>query len=567
MKSKNVLGKKRKRTQQTKNDDPKTIEILTINELHEKAKKLFNEKKYDNYEELEKNVINIYDLDEEINLEYLKLLNSHYKKNKSKIDSDNSGLSDKIANNFYNYIFTLKLEDRLEIYTSYDYFKENEIFHEDEKYFHNTSTKHLFHEMISKIIKLDEINDPSEKFIQILDSYSFPAARKKKIPSIFGNEEFRYVIYIMRIDFIFNLIKKRKTFSENKIEFIRQIISSISTFKYYLLLDVNQYDEEYIRYIIFCIESIFLYCNDINKLKTIIDNNLSLCSAFLYEEIKEKKDKLKLIEDCIINDNFNLDTIDFNTEIKIKYLDKIYQFKVSDYYFSYCRVKKDVINIIINNRNHSFSYYLENNRILEDELLLNKYDNYYKKILNSQINKEYIRKLEGIDKYNFVFDEEKFLDEIKVQYAMMPMKELSGLTNKDFYTVYINNNLDKSEDVILLAQLGGRMVVKLHEIVNHIYRVIIHANDKDIPLDTPLKIYKDKKTNSRKKLKDLNDAGDKYEVMLFGDKLNKFYFSAILFLFNEKNWNNLDISKFSKAFKKHNVFQKNMKILQNKLVK
>ena len=77
-KNESSLNKKRKRT----NSKSKTIQIRTIKELHDYSKFLFLTGKYNNYDALERNVIKIYDLDEEINEKYLLLLLEYYKKNK-----------------------------------------------------------------------------------------------------------------------------------------------------------------------------------------------------------------------------------------------------------------------------------------------------------------------------------------------------------------------------------------------------------------------------------------------------------------------------------------------------
>lgn len=206
----------------------------------------------------------IYDIDETINFEYLKLLNAHYKKNKDEIDSDTMGLSDEIANNFYTYIFTLDFKDRMEIYKISPFFGKNEIFEKEERYFFKAPMKNVFRQMINEILQLEDEEKPHEKYNEIIYNYGIPTQKKKNlIFAVFGNEEYRYTNYITHIGSIINLIPDSGK-NENINEYIQQIIIAICTFKDYLLLDENEYQEENIRYIIFCIESIFSYSKNLN---------------------------------------------------------------------------------------------------------------------------------------------------------------------------------------------------------------------------------------------------------------------------------------------------------------
>ena len=563
MSSQNYLNRKRKSPINDLNTKEIKYEINTVQELHDLAKNRFKKKVYNDYEKLEKDVINIYDIDETINFEYLKLLNAHYKKNKDEIDSDTMGLSDEIANNFYTYIFTLDFKDRMEIYKISPFFGENEIFEKEERYFFKAPMKNVFRQMINEILQLEDEEKPQEKYNEIIDNYGIPKQKKKNlIPAIFGNEEYRYTNYITHIGSILNLIPDSEK-NENINEYIQQIIIAICTFKDYLLLDENEYQEENIRYIIFCIESIFSYSKNLNILKKNINSNLYKYAKFLFETIDIKREKLKKISKYIKNKDFKLDEIDNDTEIIIEYNQKKYKFKVSDHYFSFCNSKYNIIDTIINKENLSFSYFQIHNGILDDKLMEKKYNDYFKKILNSEINKSYIRNLEGINKYKYIFKEEKFVNEVKINYIIFPLEELSGLTSKDFYTVYLNNNLDKSDIEKILPQLGGKLIVKLHEIVNHIYRLIIHINDINIPLDTPTKIFIKDKWND--KTTHLKDGGDKYEAIIFGKKIKKFYLSGMYFIFDENNWNNKDILKFSRNFKAQNSLEKNVDSLKRKL--
>lgn len=566
MKKKSILRQKRKRSNSSDKANLKLIQIHTIQELHENALKLFYEKKYEGFQGLEKNIISIYDLDENINYEYLTLLNSYYLDNKEAIDKDEKGLSDKIAKNFYTYIFTLNYDDRLKIYDIYQFFKHNEIFENDEKYFYKDKMKFVFRELINKLIQLENFDEPYKSYNDIIAEYSIPETKNKNlIPAIFGNEEYRYTTYIIIIGSVINSSKISHRDEGTKKELIKQYIKSLSLFKDYFSLEIDKYDEEFIRYILFCIITVFTYSKTIITLKEKITNNLRKCSLFLYESISKKKEKLKLIKDYIQNKNFDLDKINADTIIEILYKTNTYTFKISDLYFCDCNDKWEILDTISENVKHTFSYYQRENRILDDIYLENKYNEYFQKILASEINEEYIKQLKLMERYEYAFKEEKFIKEIKIKYAMLPIEELSGITVKNFYTVYINNNLNNLEVEKMLLQLGAKLIVKLHEFVNHIYRVIMHVNNIKIPLDTPKKIFKNDNMNDKRNLQSLKDGGDKYEVILFGNKLDKFYYSCIFFIFDEDNWHIKNISKFSESFQNNNLLEKKVKILQEKL--
>ena len=501
-KNESSLNKKRKRT----NSKSKTIQIRTIKELHDYSKFLFLTGKYNNYDALERNVIKIYDLDEEINEKYLLLLLEYYKKNKEVIDKDTkNNLSNKIANNFYTYIFTISYKSRIKIYNNNNFFKKGEIFENEEKFFYTNSMKYVFSELIKQLLLLENSKNHHDDYKKIIDNYQIPKAKRKRlIPSNFGNEEYRYTIYITHITSLIDLNKNFK--EQHKDEYVEFIIIALVTFKNYLLLDAEYYKEECIEYIIFCIESIILYSKNMDIMKANILENLSKCAAFLFETIDKKKKKLALIEENIVNKNFDIEKINYNTQIEIVYMNNTYTFKVSDFFFSGLKNRKAILECIKTNKNHSFSYYQNNKKILDSEELETHYDNYFKAILTSNINKNYINELEGIGEYNFILNEEKFLNEINLSYVIMPINTLSGLTSKNFYTVYISNSIDYCHVEKILPQLGGKLVTKLHEIINHIYRLIIHINDYEIPFDTPPKIFKKDALNNKENIKPLKDG-------------------------------------------------------------
>ena len=182
--------------------------------------------------------------------------------------------------------------------------------------------KDIFHELINELIQLESTDEPYNQYNNIIIKYSIPETKNiNLIPAIFGNEEYRYTTYIALIGSIINSSKisasNEETKNELKNELTEQYIKSLVLFKDYFIMEPDKYDEEYIRYILFCINTVFLYSKNLITLIETIDNNLRNCSLFLYEPISKKKEKLKLIKDYIKNTNFDLDTISENSVIEL----------------------------------------------------------------------------------------------------------------------------------------------------------------------------------------------------------------------------------------------------------
>ena len=114
----NHISKKRKKDKSKRELNKKKLNIKSISELHDEARKKFNELeniKNINYKTILENVLNIYDLDENINEIFLKQLQKYYLDNKYIVDNSNN-LSDTIAKLFFKFIFTLSHEKRIEIF-------------------------------------------------------------------------------------------------------------------------------------------------------------------------------------------------------------------------------------------------------------------------------------------------------------------------------------------------------------------------------------------------------------------------------------------------------------------
>ena len=182
--SKNIL----KIPLKTSLKETNSINLSTIEEIHKSAKIKFNEIKHDKnltYEKILDEVINIYDLDEDINLCFLEKLNQHYKDKKKEIDESTNGQSDDISKLFFKFVFSIKFEKRKKILEDFQYFGENEIFTEkDEKYFYNVSIDVIFRKLIKDLLDLSStIKSPNtkmtpeiylEKLDVIFEKYPFP---------------------------------------------------------------------------------------------------------------------------------------------------------------------------------------------------------------------------------------------------------------------------------------------------------------------------------------------------------------------------------------------------------
>ena len=203
----------------------------------------------------------------------------------------------------------------------------------------------------------------------------------------------------------------------------------------------------------------------------------------------------------------------------------------------------------------SFEYLKQKNFPLFDNLDLNNdFKLYTKKIMQSNLMTEYINNINKIPEIEIsIFSREEIMNEIdsNTMWVLFPLDNIKGITERETYTIFLNSYFKENEDEKLVIEDSSKVITKTHEDANHILRLILTTNNINIEQTTPPNgnIYKNISYN--KLTKNYRDAGDKWEVLLFGDKISKIYMMGSLMVLDIDNFN-LGINDFTKKFKKMN---------------
>lgn len=544
----------------------------TIEELHSLALANFNKiKKEKNvtYIRILKEVIKYYDLDEEINAYFLDKLYEYYINNKKKIDNSKDGKSDEVVKYFYKFIFTLGKDKRQTIYNKFNFFDKNEIFTEDDKRFiYKDSMKITFEKFINELLKISlTINNKltekkSEEYsielANLYSKYQFPVF-SLKIPLKYGNEDLIYIEFILRLQKIFctkETNNKKNIFSKYD---IKNKFMALNYFSEYFSL--KEYDISSIQYIIFSIYVFFRFYNEeIYALSTHINFQFFICSRFIYQNFEEKKKYIKEIKEYIQND-FDLESINENylekNLLRIKYNNKEILVNANNCYF--LGNKEIYMEDLINKKNYNFLYLKKKNFPLfyDNDELNNDFNSYIKLILQSNLTFEYTKSFKNIPKLNESIFSDKIFNEIKenTMWVRFPIKNVQGLTDREIYNIYLNNDIVDIEDLQFSTNISSKIITNVHEDSNHVLRLILSINNTKITKTTPKigDIFRLKKYNDISKLYD--DQGDIWEHIIFGHKLHKIYIMGSLLILDSDNFK-LNLNEFQKVFYTNNIKQK-----------
>ena len=545
------------------------LNLNTVEKLHNLALTKFNQLKNKNdlsYKTILDEILNkLYDLDETINEFFLEKLREYYEENKINIDKEKDGKSDEIASLFFKYIFTLKSEKRKKISKDYYFFKENELFLEDDKiYFYGGSLEDVFRKFVKELLKISStVESESSKFseekyrddlIELYSNYRFPNS-SYKIPIKFGNKELMYLHFIIELQTIL-CVEDEGSYKKKFIQFdFSKRLLAFNFFKDYF--ESGVYDILSIQYIIFSIKTIFLFWEcDIDLIEENIKNKMFACSRFLYQKIEEKKQYLKELK-IYIQNMINIDEIDenyLNNNILIfKNNEKEIKINGNNCYF--LGNKTSYINDLFNDNVYSFEYL----RSLKFPLFMDKYLNddfntVVKEFLQSNLTNEYINSLQKIPKFNETVFTDEIIEEINnnTLWVKFPVKQVQGLSDINTYTIYLNNSFNDSDKNKFSCFLSSKIITKVHEDSNHILRLLLAINNYEISKISPKKcqnIYKYYSYNQL--MTKYEDQGDLWEHILFGEKLSKFFIMGSLCILNINNFK-LKIKEFKTLFQKRN---------------
>ena len=549
--------------------EEQTLKIYTIKKLHSLALEKYNKLKKIkdiNYKIILDEILNkLYDLDEEINEFFLMRLRQYYIENKKEIDNGDKGESDNIASLFFKYIFTLSSEKRKRINVLYNFFKENELFFKsDMKYFREESFENVFKIFIKNVMeiaKTTESDSPKiseeeyrDRLGKLYENYEFPEA-SYKIPTKYGNKELIYINFILQFKTI--LCIQNKGYYEDK--FFRFNLAmrllALTFFKEYF--DKKEYDILSVQYIIFSINSLFIYCDvEVDFIEDNIKKKMFACSRFLYQSFKEKKFYIKQIKEYIKN-KINIETIDENylknNLLIINYNNK--ETKIDGYNCYFLGNIPSYLDDLSNDNVYSFEYLRSLNfPLFVDKNLNNDFNDYVKLILQSNLMTQYINSLKNIPRYQETIFTDEILEEIRNNtiWVKFPVNSLHGLSDRNTYTIYLNNSFDIQNRNKFSCNLSSKIVTNVHEDSNHILRLILNINNYDIPKTTPkngITIYNNYWYNEQ--TAKYEDQGDKWEKIIFGEKLTNIFIMGSLIILDSNNFN-LKINEFKKKFSKNN---------------
>ena len=560
------------------------INLNTVEELHNLAINKFNELKKDkntDYNIILKEVIKIYDLDEDINKFFLNKLREYYLENKDRIDREKTGESNTIASLFFNYIFTLNYDTRGKIAKTYNYFGKNEIFLEKDKQYYDLCfipLDKVFKNFIRKLFEISSTikcekniksQEEYEKDLQgLYSNYQFPES-SYKIPIKFGNKDLMYLNFIIEFQALFCLdqdtLYKKKFYSYK----ITSKFLALNFFEEYFLKE--DYDLLSIQYILFCLYSFFLYYQyDIN-IDNVINERILICSRFLFQSIKEKRSYLKKLKHYIKKD-INYDKIDedylSNNLLTIQYKNKTININGNNFYFL---DGDEYMDDLINENAYSFEYL----KTIKFPLFMNKelnddYNSFVKDILKSKVTLEYINSFKNIPfSYESIFTD-KIIEEIKSNtfWVKFPIENLHGITNRNTYTIFLNKNITEDNKYKKSNILASKVITSAHEDCNHIIRLILAINDYKISKTTPknMELYNNEKFNEISKK--WGDQGDMWENILFGEKINRIFIMGSLVILDIKNYQS-NINDLKDNFQNYNKkfpiedINKRIKLIKN----
>ena len=136
--------------------------------------------------------------------------------------------------------------------------------------------------------------------------------------------------------------------------------------------------------------------------------------------------------------------------------------------------------------------------------------------------------------------------------GFIPFRSCLGVTDRETYTIFLNSYFKENTNAKLIIGTTSKIRTVGNEDVNHVLRLILTINNVNIYLNTRKNgnIFRKKYYNEL--AKNVYNQGDKFEALLFGDKISKLYIIGSLIILDINNFNK-KISQFRKEFKKKNI--------------
>ena len=124
-----------------------------------------------------------------------------------------------------------------------------------------------------------------------------------------------------------------------------------------------------------------------------------------------------------------------------------------------------------------------------------------------------------------------------------------GITNREGFGIFINR---KNGDISIGLGYGLQIVTIGHEVIMYFLESLINSNNGN---------YADNLTPKNSFID--NEDNDKFEKIIFGNKISRLFIGGNHFLFNIENWQ-LSLKDFSEGFQENNK-ARNIKELINEL--
>ena len=276
------------------------------------------------------------------------------------------------------------------------------------------------------------------------------------------------------------------------------------------------------------------------------------------EDIEEKIKKLQLIKDEIKED-INKIKIDDNTILTLK--DKGYKFKVIDHYFGTPDEDESMIESIKDRSCMSYDYCLKNKfNYFDSEKKVKAFFNFFKMTLTSKVMREFYEKVISFKDYEYPLDNENIVNYLTDKIIFTEIDpECWGITNREGFGIFINRL--KGEKTIGLGN-GAYLITVSHEVSIHKLRNLINSNSgMEASTVTPNESFINEEDN--KITIGIEDGGEKFEILAFGQKNPLITIGGNHYLFNINNWNQ-SLQDFKKGFQKNNI-KKNVELLKKEL--
>ena len=121
---------------------------------------------------------------------------------------------------------------------------------------------------------------------------------------------------------------------------------------------------------------------------------------------------------------------------------------------------------LINKKNYTFQHLKKKNfPLFYDNDELNKdFNSYIKLFLQSNITFEYTKSFKDIPKLNESIFSDKIFNEIQKHtiWVHFPVNNLQGLTDREIYTIYLNNNnLEDINDLNFSTLISSKVIIFL----------------------------------------------------------------------------------------------------------